>query len=44
MIHLCGRLRPGVGVGERLALAAYLTGYRDSTRDAYALDIRRFMA
>ena len=29
---------------ERYALAAFLAGYRGLTRDAYALDLRQFMA
>src|SRR5690348_6973943 len=30
--------------GERLALAGFLAAYRASTRDAYALDLRQFVA
>jgi site-specific recombinase XerD len=30
--------------GERLVLAGFLAGYRSSTRDAYALDLRQFVA
>ena len=30
--------------GERLAMAGFLAGYRGSTRDAYALDLRQFVA
>src|SRR6185437_11189473 len=30
--------------GERLALAGFLAGYRGATRDAYALDLRQFVA
>jgi integrase/recombinase XerD len=30
--------------GEQLALAGFLAGYRESTRDAYALDLRQFAA
>ena len=30
--------------GERMALAGFLAGYRGSTRDAYALDLRQFVA
>ena len=29
---------------ERLALAGYLAGYRGLTREAYALDLRQFVA
>ena len=29
---------------ERLALAGFLAGYRGATRDAYALDLRQFVA
>ena len=29
--------------GERIALAGFLAGYRGSTRDAYALDLRQFV-
>ncbi len=29
---------------ERLALASFLAGYRGLTRDAYALDLRQFVA
>jgi len=29
---------------ERLALAGFLAGYRDLTREAYALDLRQFTA
>jgi integrase/recombinase XerD len=29
---------------ERYALAAFLAGYRDLTRDAYSLDLRQFVA
>ena len=29
---------------ERYALAAFLAGYRGLTRDAYALDLRQFIA
>jgi integrase/recombinase XerD len=30
--------------GERLAVAGFLAGYRGATRDAYALDLRQFVA
>lgn len=30
--------------GERPALAGFLAGYRGATRDAYALDLRQFVA
>src|SRR6516164_4841775 len=30
--------------GERLVLAGFLAGYRGSTRDAYALDLRQFVS
>lgn len=30
--------------GEQLALAGFLAGYRESTREAYALDLRQFAA
>jgi hypothetical protein len=29
---------------ERLGLAGFLAGYRGLTRDAYALDLRQFVA
>jgi site-specific recombinase XerD len=35
---------PAFAHGERLALAGLLAGYRGSTRDAYALDLRQFVA
>ena len=35
---------PAFANGERLALAGFLAGYRGSTRDAYALDLRQFVA
>jgi integrase/recombinase XerD len=35
-------IQPAFTDGERLALAGYLAGYRGLTRDAYALDLRRF--
>jgi integrase/recombinase XerD len=35
---------PAFTEGERLALAAFLAGYRGATRDAYALDLRQFVA
>jgi site-specific recombinase XerD len=35
---------PTFSDAERYALAAFLAGYRGSTRDAYALDLRQFIA
>jgi hypothetical protein len=35
---------PAFADGERLALAAFLADYRGSTRNAYALDLRQFVA
>ncbi len=35
---------PAFAEGERLALAGFLAGYRGATRDAYALDLRQFIA
>ena len=35
---------PAFSDGERYALAAFLTGYRGLTRDAYALNVRQFIA
>jgi integrase/recombinase XerD len=35
---------PLFGDGERMALAGFLAGYRGATRDAYALDLRQFVA
>ena len=35
---------PAFSDAERYALAAFLAGYRDLTRDAYALDLRQFFA
>src|SRR6516225_9988303 len=35
---------PAFANDERLALAGFLAGYRGSTRDAYALDLRQFVA
>jgi integrase/recombinase XerD len=35
---------PAFGDRERLALAGFLAGYRGATRDAYALDLRQFVA
>lgn len=35
---------PQFSDGERYALAAFLAGYRGLTRDAYALDLRQFIA
>ena len=35
-------IQPAFTDAERLALAGYLAGYRGLTRDAYALDLRRF--
>lgn len=35
---------PAFGDAERLTLAGFLAGYRGSTRDAYALDLRQFVA
>jgi site-specific recombinase XerD len=35
---------PAVADGERLALAGFLARYRGATRDAYALDLRQFVA
>jgi len=32
------------GDAERFALAGFLAGYRGLTRDAYALDLRQFVA
>jgi integrase/recombinase XerD len=34
---------PGFSDAERYALAAFLAGYRDLTREAYALDLRQFI-
>jgi integrase/recombinase XerD len=36
--------RPVLTAAERLALAAFLAGYRGLTREAYALDLRQFTA
>jgi integrase/recombinase XerD len=35
---------PTFSGAERFALAGFLAGYRDLTRDAYALDLRQFVA
>jgi integrase/recombinase XerD len=35
---------PPFADGERLALVGFLAGYRGATRDAYALDLRQFVA
>jgi hypothetical protein len=35
---------PAFSDAERYALAAFLAGYRGLTRDAYALDLRQFIA
>jgi integrase/recombinase XerD len=35
---------PVFAESERLALAAFLAGYRGATRDAYALDLRQYVA
>jgi len=35
---------PGFSDPERYALAAFLAGYRGLARDAYALDLRQFIA
>jgi hypothetical protein len=35
---------PEFSDAERYALAAFLAGYRGLTRDAYALDLRQFVA
>lgn len=37
-------LDPQFSDAERYALAAFLAGYRGQTRDAYALDLRQFVA
>lgn len=34
---------PEFSEAERYALAAFLAGYRGSTREAYALDLRQFI-
>jgi hypothetical protein len=36
--------RLGFSDAERYALAAFVAGYRGPTRDAYALDLRQFVA
>ena len=35
-------IQPVFTDAERLALAGFLAGYRDLTREAYALDLRQF--
>jgi site-specific recombinase XerD len=35
---------PSFADAEKLALAGFLAGYRGSTRDAYALDLRQFVS
>jgi hypothetical protein len=35
---------PQFSGAERYALGAFLAGYRGQTRDAYALDLRQFVA
>jgi site-specific recombinase XerD len=35
-------IQPAFTDAERLALAGFLAGYRDLTREAYALDLRQF--
>jgi hypothetical protein len=35
-------IRPVFTDPERLALAVFLAGYRELTREAYALDLRQF--
>ncbi len=37
-------VEPDFSDPERYALAAFLAGYRGLTRDAYALDLRQFVA
>lgn len=37
-------VEPALSDAERYALAAFLAGYRGLTRDAYALDLRQFIA
>jgi integrase/recombinase XerD len=37
-------VQPAFSDAERLALAGFLAGYRGLTRDAYALDLRQFIA
>jgi integrase/recombinase XerD len=37
-------LDPQFSDAERYALGAFLAGYRGQTRDAYAVDLRRFVA
>lgn len=37
-------IEPEFSDPERYALAAFLAGYRGLTRDAYALDLRQFVA
>jgi integrase/recombinase XerD len=37
-------IQPAFADAERLALAEFLAGYRGLTRDAYALDLRQFIA
>jgi integrase/recombinase XerD len=37
-------IQPAFTDAERLALAGFLAGYRDLTREAYALDLRQFTA
>ena len=37
-------VEPDVNARERLALAGFLAGYSGLTRDAYALDLRQFLA
>ncbi|HEX4935698.1 MAG TPA: hypothetical protein VFV33_21105, partial [Gemmatimonadaceae bacterium] len=37
-------LDPQFSDAERYALGAFLAGYRGQTRDAYALDLRQFVA
>ena len=34
--------QPAFTDAERIALAGFLAGYRDLTREAYALDLRQF--
>ena len=35
-------IQPAFTDAERVALAGFLTGYRDLTREAYAFDLRQF--
>jgi integrase/recombinase XerD len=37
-------IQPVFTDAERVALAGFLAGYRGLTREAYALDLRRFTA